>query len=44
MDYKINKTAEDKEKAKFRKMHKERLLRPSVLVSSPLVDFVDSLA
>ncbi|CAD1813505.1 hypothetical protein FOB58_005335 [Candida parapsilosis] len=45
LDYKINRNPEDKEKAKFREIYKERLLGPSMLLANASsVDFVNSLA
>ncbi|KAI5968109.1 hypothetical protein CANMA_002611 [Candida margitis] len=45
LDYRINKNPEDKEKAKFREIYKEKLLGPSMLLTnSSSVDFVNSLA
>ncbi|CCG24461.1 hypothetical protein CORT_0F02360 [Candida orthopsilosis Co 90-125] len=45
LDYKINRNPEDKEKAKFREIYKERLLGPSMLLTNASsVDFVNSLA
>ncbi|KAI5963163.1 uncharacterized protein KGF55_002955 [Candida pseudojiufengensis] len=47
LDYKINKSPEDKEKEKFREMYKEKLLGPSMFLnksSLSSIDYVGALA
>ncbi|KAI5956948.1 hypothetical protein KGF54_000567 [Candida jiufengensis] len=47
LDYKLNKSPEDKEKEKFREMYREKLLGPSMFLnksSLSSIDFVGSLA